>query len=171
MTQDRNLLSKAFARLWGIRLVRFGAGGSCNLTLKMALAYTFLVLSMPLWLNYALVQVATLFFAYGYHSRITFGLPMSAQGFGKFTLSILVLRIIDYVFVLSANYVSVFGTQVASIPRVGAFLAEHLLFVTIALATVLIFFLRYAIFKKYTFQERTSQVMTNNPGLAPRGGP
>ena len=139
---------------WKIRLVRFGGGAFINLTLKLILAFIFKSIGLALWLNYALVQIIILFVSYPYHSIVTFRKKINIDGFIKFILSVLAFKILDYLMVVIINNVETFKLYLYHIPLWGNFIADYFLYITIFLSTVIIFFLRYFVYKEGVFPEK-----------------
>ena len=122
-----------------------------NLVNRLLLVFLLSLVGIPLWLNYGFVHGITLGFAFFYHSRITFKSNPSVASFRRFLVSVFVLRIVDYLFVILVNQSEFILEWVYRVPGIGMFLGDNLLYLSILTASVVIFFIRYAIFTKFTF--------------------
>ncbi len=150
MVEPDNIQSKPRG-IWHIRLIRFASGGAVNLCIRLILVFLFVLAGIPLWLNYALVHLVTLIFAFFYHSRITFGTNPDITAFYRFVGSVIIIRALDYGFVLLANSSPAIAEWVSTLPLLGSLLADYLLYTSIILASAVSFIVRYCIFTRYTF--------------------
>ena len=145
---------KPLRRIWEFRLVKFAGGGLLNLFNRLLLVFIFASVGMPLALNYAMVHLFTLGFAFFYHSKITFRTRPSLAGFRRFVGSVILIRIFDYGFVLVATESVQVLELVSSLPYVGDFLGRRLLYLNVLIASALTFTIRYVVFTRFTFRER-----------------
>ncbi|MHC4414426.1 MAG: GtrA family protein [Planctomycetota bacterium] len=167
------MLDRLINRLWRFRLLRFAGGGALNLCNRLLLAFLFAALHMPVWLNYALVHAVTLVFAFFYHSHATFRKRPTLLGFRRFVLSVLALRVADYLFVVLANQIGAMQHQVSAVPHIGDFLGRYFFYATIIVSSVCMFFIRYTIFRKWTFDQPLNTSMrrtTTEPATFSAGG-
>lgn len=155
------MLKELLSRLWKIRLVRFTIGGCLNMINRLIIAYLLQRAGCPVWANYALVHLFTLFFGYTYHTLFTFRQTIGFRGFRNFLFSVIGLRITDYVLVVGANQLELVREQVYSIPGVGEFLGDNLFLISIIIVSSIMFIIRYTLFRKVTFRDMEAQ----SPGL------
>lgn len=148
--------------LWRIRLIRF-AGGSCvNLGTKLCLTAIFERLGLPLWLNYGLVHAVVVVIAYLFHSKVTFREShRSLAGFKRFFVSVLGLKILDYGIVVLTAHAEKIKDLAYTAPYIGLYLGDYILYFIIILTTVLIFALRYMVFKHIVFKAHTDTKRKN----------
>jgi putative flippase GtrA len=135
-------------------VVRFTTGGCLNLLNRLVWAFLFETAGMPVWLNYGLVHAITLIFGYTWHTRITFRQKPGLRSFGRFVLSIAALRVTDYCLVVAVNLLEPVRAEAYTIPAIGSFVGDNLLYMSIAVVSIVMFFIRYTIFRKVTFAER-----------------
>lgn len=147
------LLRRSIHRLWKRRLVRFTVGGCINMLSRLTLAYLLARAGIPIWLNYGIVHLFTLAFGYSYHSLVTFHHRMSIRSFRRFLLSVIALRITDYVLVVGVNQLAVVRESIRSFPALGGFIADNLFMLSILVVSSIMFVLRYMLFRKVTFQQ------------------
>ncbi len=144
-----------FDYLWNIRIVRFTGGAGVNLSTKLSLTAVFRWWGLPLWLNYGLVHAIVVVVSYYYHSRVTFEEEKrSFKGFTRFFLSVLILKLADYLVVVITNNISALQNYVNGIPGCGPFLGDHLLYIVIVCSSTVIYFFRYFLFKNLAFRQR-----------------
>jgi hypothetical protein len=146
-------LRRSIERLWKKRLVRFTAGGSMNMLSRLILAYLLKRSGISIWLNYGIVHLFTLAFGYSYHSLVTFHHRMSLRSFWRFLLSVIALRITDYVLVVGVNQLAPVRDSIRSVPAVGGYIADNLFMISILVVSSIMFVLRYMLFRKVTFQQ------------------
>lgn len=140
-------------RIWRLRLLRFASGGLLNLFNRLLLVFVFSSLGLPLALNYAIVHLITFIFAFFYHSKVTFGVRLSVGGLKRFAGSVVLIRLLDYAFVLVATQSAQLLQWVSSIPHLGDFLGAQLLYINVLIASAITFVVRYLIFTRFTFSE------------------
>lgn len=151
------MLRKLVSRLWKIRLVRFTTGGSLNMMNRLIIACLLQRMGCPVWANYALVHLFTLFFGYTYHTLFTFRTALGFRGFRNFLFSVIGLRITDYVLVVGANQLKLVREQAYSVPGAGGFLGDNLFLISIIIVSGIMFIIRYTLFRKVTFRDREAQ--------------
>lgn len=144
---------RPFRRFWCFRFVRFLGGGVFNLSIRLILVNLFIHLGFSLSTNYALVHLITLIFAYFYHSAVTFGVRPSRELLKRFMCTVIVLRLLDYGFVVAATQSSSWLRWVSSTPWIGDFLGRHLVYFNVLLASTFILAIRYLIFTRITFAQ------------------
>lgn len=138
---------------WRLRLVRFAGGGLINLCSRLFLVFLFASLGLPLYVNYAVIHVLTFVFAFIYHSTVTFGVRISPSSLKRFLGSVLLVRALDYAFVIVATGSTQWLEWVSSVPRLGDLLGSHVLYINVLIASAASFVVRYLIFTRYTFTE------------------
>lgn len=143
--------SGLIGKLWSNRLVRFTAGGCLNLLNRLCWAFLFELAGLPIWLNYGLVHMITLIFGYIYHTLVTFRQKTSPGSFRKFVLSVIALRMIDYGIVVAANLVELIRARIYSLPGIGSFMGDNLFYISIFTVSIIMFVIRYTVFRKITF--------------------
>ena len=131
---------------------------------RLCWAFLFQKIGLAIWVNYGLVHLITLGFGYSYHTLITFRRKMSIRGFWKFVLSVIVLRIVDYILVIGSNQLNLVRNRVYEIPSVGEFLGDNLFFVSIAFVSGIMFIIRYTLFRKVTFADKGA---SDKSGVSP----
>ncbi len=147
-------------QFWSKRLVRFTAGGSLNLLNRLCWAFLFELAGLPIWLNYGLVHMITLVFGYTYHTLVTFGQKISLGSFRRFVLSVIVLRVVDYGIVVAANLVELIRARIYSLPGIGSFMGDNLFYISIFTVSIIMFVIRYTVFRKITFAQVPEQDAT-----------
>lgn len=155
-------LPKVFKNLvavfWNIRLVRFAGVAGSNLSIKLLLTALFKKIGLPLWLNYGFVHVVVVVLAYLFHSRITFQEQRrSLSGFRKFFVSVLLFKGADYGIVVITNHIGPVKEYAYRLPMYGQFLGDNLLYVIIVLSSMIIFLLRYMVFKNIVFSSKRAK--------------
>lgn len=141
-----------FLRLfWRLRVLRFLAGGFLNLGIRLMLVYFFFVLGVSLLVNYALVHFLTFVFAFLYHSRVTFGVRPSLKLLKRFLASVMLLRLLDYSFVVIATKSALWLQWVSSVPCFGDIIKHHLLYFNVLVASLVVLVIRYLVFTRITF--------------------
>ncbi len=151
-----SLPGRVFNFFWNFRIVRFTGGAGVNLSTKLFLTAAFRWLGLPLWLNYGLVHAIVVVVSYMYHSRVTFQEDKrTLAGFARFFLSVLVLKLADYLVVVITNNISALQDYVYGIPGYGLFLGDHLLYIIIVLSSTVIYFFRYFLFKNLAFRQKS----------------
>ncbi len=138
-------------KLWSNRLVRFTTGGCLNLLNRLCWAFLFELAGLPIWLNYGLVHIVTLMFGYTYHTLVTFRQKTSLGSFRRFVLSVIVLRIVDYCIVVVANHFEPIRARIYSLPGIGSFMGDNLFYISILTISIIMFVIRYTVFRKITF--------------------
>jgi putative flippase GtrA len=141
-------------RLWRVRLTRYTVGGLFNMVNRLLLVLAFASLGVPLALNYALVHLLTFAVAFFYHTKVTFGVRLTFERLSRFLGSVILIRALDYGFVLAATASGQWLECVSSLPYVGALLSEYLLYVNVVIASFAAFLLRYLLFTRFTFSHR-----------------
>ena len=146
------------AVFWNIRLVRFGCVAGTNLSIKLLLTALFKQIGLPLWLNYGVVHGVVVVLAYLFHSKITFQEQRrSLRGFWRFFVSVLLLKGADYGIVVITNHIGPVKQYVYRLPMYGQFLGDNLLYVIIVLSSMIIFLLRYMVFKNIVFSSKRTK--------------
>jgi len=146
------------AFFWNIRLVRFGCVAGTNLSIKLLLTALFKQTGLPLWLNYGFVHGVVVVLAYLFHSRITFQEERrSLSGFWRFFVSVLLLKAADYGIVVITNHIAPVKAYAYRLPMYGQFLGDNLLYVIIILSSMIIFLLRYMVFKNIVFLSKRTK--------------
>jgi hypothetical protein len=69
-------------------------------------------------------------------------------------MSVISMRIVDYGLVVGANQIALLKDAARDIPIAGDFMADYLLQITILFTSVLMFVVRYLVFKHITFREK-----------------
>lgn len=138
-------------KFWSKRLVRFTTGGCLNLLNRLCWAFLFELAGLPIWLNYGLVHIVTLIFGYTFHTLVTFRQKTSLGSFRRFVLSVIVLRVVDYCIVVAANHLEPIRARIYSFPGIGSFLGDNLFYISIFTVSIIMFVIRYTVFRKITF--------------------
>jgi len=149
-------------KLWSNRLVRFTTGGCLNLLNRLCWAFLFSLAGLPIWLNYGLVHLITLVFGYTYHTLVTFRQKTSLGSFRKFVLSVIGLRVVDYCMVVATNHLESIRVRIYGIPGIGSFLGDNLFYISIFTVSIIMFVIRYTVFRKITFAEAAGQADDGN---------
>ena len=124
-----------------------------NLGTKLGLTAVFDRIGLPLWLNYGLVHAVVVVVAYLFHSKITFReARRSLAGFKRFFLSVLGLKVLDYGIVVATGHAEQLKSAAYAIPYAGRYVGDYILYFIIVLTTLLIFALRYMVFKHIVFK-------------------
>ena len=147
-------------KLWNTRLVRFTTGGCLNLLNRLCWAFLFELAGLPIWLNYGLVHIITLIFGYTYHTLVTFGQKPSPGSFRRFVLSVIAIRVLDYGIVVAANLVEMIKARIYSLSGIGSFMGDNLFYISIFTVSIIMFFIRYTVFRKITFARASEQDVT-----------
>jgi len=146
------------AVFWNIRLVRFACVAGTNLSIKLLLTALFKQIGLPLWLNYGFVHGVVVVLAYLFHSRITFQEQRrSLSGFWKFFVSVLLFKGADYGIVVITNHIDLVKEYAYRLPMYGQFLGDNLLYVIIVLSSMIVFLLRYMVFKNIVFSSKRTK--------------
>jgi len=160
------------SKFWSNRLVRFTTGGCLNLLNRLCWAFLFSLAGLPIWLNYGLVHLITLAFGYTYHTLVTFRQKTSLGSFRKFVLSVIGLRVVDYCLVVATNQLEPIRARIYGLPGIGSFLGDNLFYISIFTVSIIMFVIRYTVFRKITFARPSEQDddgrmvpdMKNSPG-------
>lgn len=145
------------SKLWSNRLVRFTTGGCLNLLNRLCWAFLFALAGLPIWLNYGLVHLITLIFGYTYHTLVTFRQKTSLGSFRRFVLSVIGLRVVDYCLVVATNHLEPIRTRIYDLPGIGSFLGDNLFYISIFTVSIIMFVIRYTVFRKITFATASEQ--------------
>ncbi|MBS1371723.1 MAG: hypothetical protein HPZ91_17395 [Lentisphaeria bacterium] len=144
------MLSRMISRERILELARYSGGCFCNVIVKMAMTSLLTFLAFPVWLAYLGAQLMILFFAYYYHSRITFRQKLSGarehiRSFLVFTGSVLVFKVLDYfLVVVGAEYAT---AQLERSEYLTVWERQAIVLGMIAVVSGVIFFIRYFFYR------------------------
>ncbi|MDR0932725.1 MAG: hypothetical protein LBM70_06880 [Victivallales bacterium] len=140
-------------------LIRYVGGCGCGILVKMASTSIFLFLGWTVDFAYLGAQVVILFFAYMYHSHITFrrklnGFKAHVKGFFVFAGSVMVFKLLDYfLVVVGAKYLA---KRLEQNEDLSMWLKQAIVMCMIPAVSVMIFAIRYFVYR-IVFKSKTGE--------------
>ena len=124
---SHNQESKSISRT-GIRFIKITIGSLIFMLVKLGcVAFLHYIVGLSPWLNYGVVTISVSILGWIYHSKISFGQPLTRQTLVRYAQQAIVLKILDYAIYNALVYAASVDLRIAVLFTSGLVFATRVL--------------------------------------------